>query len=79
MAKKMGGGNSYRGKLPKKTRQGMSNLTKRGRKGGFLSQAVVPFGLFALQKRTQNRRGSKSAKKSRHARRSRRNRRSGRR
>ena len=53
--------------------------SKRGRKGGFLSQAVVPFGLFALQKRTQNRRGSKSAKKSRYARRSKRNRRSKRR
>ena len=52
---------------------------KRGRKGGFLGQAVVPFGLFALQKRTQNRRGSKSAKKSRYARRSKRNRRSKRR
>ena len=34
MAKKVGGGNTYRGKLPKRTRQGMSNLTKRGRKGG---------------------------------------------
>ena len=34
MAKRIGGGNNYRGKLPKKTRQGMSNLTKRGRKGG---------------------------------------------
>jgi hypothetical protein len=52
---------------------------KRRRKGGFLGQAVVPFGLFALQKRTQHRRGSKSAKKSRYARRSKRNRRSGRR
>ena len=56
-----------------------SKRGRRGRKGGFLSQAVVPFGLFALQKRTQNKRGGKSAKKSRHARRSRRNRRSGRR
>ena len=53
--------------------------SKRGRKGGFLSQAVVQFGLFALQKRTQNRRGSKSAKKSLYARRSKRNRRSKRR
>ena len=34
MAKKMGGGNIYRGSFPKKTRQGMSNLTKRGRRGG---------------------------------------------
>ena len=34
MAKKVGGGNTYRGSFPKKTRQGTSNLTKRGRKGG---------------------------------------------
>jgi|TARA_B100000424_G_scaffold219022_1_gene177446 hypothetical protein len=34
MAKKMGGGNTYTGKLPKKTRQGKSNLTKRGKRGG---------------------------------------------
>ena len=34
-------------------------IRKRGRKGGFLSQAVVPFGLFALQKRTQRRGGQK--------------------
>ena len=34
MAKQMGGGNTYRGTLPKRTRQGMSNLTKSGRKGG---------------------------------------------
>ena len=34
MAKKVGGGNTYRGKLPKKTRQGFINLTKRVRKGG---------------------------------------------
>ncbi len=34
MAKKMGCGNTYRGKLPKKPRQGKSNLTKRVRKGG---------------------------------------------
>tara|TARA_A100001515_G_scaffold65494_1_gene51857 strand:- start:127 stop:291 length:165 start_codon:yes stop_codon:yes gene_type:complete len=34
MAKKMGGGNIYTKPTPKKTRQGKSNLTKRGRKGG---------------------------------------------
>jgi len=34
MAKKMGGGNNYTKPTPKKTRQGMSNLTKRGRRGG---------------------------------------------
>ena len=34
MAKKVGGGNTYRGTRPKRTRQGMSNLTKRGRRGG---------------------------------------------
>ena len=28
MAKKVGGGNTYRGKLPKKTRQGNSKHTK---------------------------------------------------
>ena len=69
-------------KCGKRHQKGCSKKTmggKRRRKGGFLGQAVVPFGLFALQKRTQNRRGSKSAKKSRYARRSRRNRRSGRR
>ena len=49
------------------------------KKGGFLGKAVVPFGLLALQKRTQRRNGSKSSKKSRYARRSRRNRRSKRR
>lgn len=69
-------------KCGKRHQKGCSKKTmggKRRRKGGFLGQAVVPFGLFALQKRTQHRRGSKSAKKSRYARRSRRNRRSGRR
>ena len=34
MAVKMGGGNVYRKPTPKKTTQGMSNSTKRGRKGG---------------------------------------------
>jgi len=49
------------------------------KKGGFLGKAVVPFGLLALQKRSQRRNGSKYSKKSRYARRSRRNRRSKRR
>lgn len=49
------------------------------KKGGFLGKAIVPFGLLALQKRTQRRNGRKSSKKSRYARRSRKNRRSGRR
>jgi len=31
----------------------------KNRKGGFLGQAIVPFGLFALQKRTQRRRDQK--------------------
>jgi len=62
----------------KRRQKGCGNKSMR-KKGGFLGQAIVPFGLFALQKRTQNRRGSKFSKKSRNARRSRRNRRSGRR
>ena len=69
-------------KCGKRHQKGCSKKTmggKRRRKGGFLGQAIVPFGLFALQKRTQNRRGNKSFKKSRYARRSRRNVRSGRR
>jgi hypothetical protein len=49
------------------------------KKGGFLGKAAVPFGLFALQKRSQRRNGSKYSKKSRYARRSRRFRRSKRR
>lgn len=81
------GGGGKRSKSRKCTRCGKrhqkgcskKSTSKRDRKGGFLSQAVVPFGIFALQKRTQNRRGSKSSKKSRYARRSKKNRRSGRR
>ena len=34
MAKRIGGGSVYRKPTPKKTRQGMSNSTKRGRRGG---------------------------------------------
>ena len=34
MAKKMGGGNTYRGNVPKKTRQGMGRNTKCGHGGG---------------------------------------------
>ena len=47
----------------------------RNRKGGFLRKAVVPVGLYALQKHTQRRRGQKkSVGKSRFNRRSRKNR-----
>lgn len=45
----------------------------RNRKGGFLGQAIVPFGLFALQKRTQRRRDQKFYGKSRFNRRSKKN------
>lgn len=50
--------------------------SRRNKKGGFVQQAMVPFGLFALQKRTQGRhgRGNKSSRKSRSSRRSRKNR-----
>ena len=34
MAKRIGGGSIYRGKAPKKTRQGLGRGTKYGRKSG---------------------------------------------
>jgi hypothetical protein len=47
----------------------------KNRKGGFLGQAIVPFGLFALQKRTQQRGDQKKyGGKSRKSRKSRKNR-----
>jgi len=55
-----------RGCAKKSMRKGKGKGS-RNRKGGFLGQAIVPFGLFALQKRTQRRRhqnkyGGKSRK-----------------
>ena len=48
---------------------GSKSMRKRRRsrsskKGGFLQQALVPFGLFSLQKRTQKRRSAKAHGKS---------------
>lgn len=63
----------------RKRRQKGSAKKSMRKKGGFLGKAAVPFGLFALQKRSQRRNGSKYSKKSRYARRSRRFRRSKRR
>jgi hypothetical protein len=46
-----------------KTHQkGCSCKGRRTKKGGFVNEAIVPFGLFALQKRTQGKRGHNSAK-----------------
>jgi hypothetical protein len=57
-----GGKKSY-----KKHRRGGSKSMRKGKrsskKGGFLQKALVPFGLFALQKRTQKRRSGKAHKK----------------
>jgi hypothetical protein len=64
-------------KLCKKRHQkGCSCKGRRTKKGGFVNEAIVPFGLFALQKRTQGKRGHKSAKNAKSFRRSRKNRRS---
>jgi hypothetical protein len=64
-------------KLCKKRHQkGCSCKGRRTKKGGFMNEAIVPFGLFALQKRTQGKRGHKSAKHAKSFRRSRKNRRS---
>lgn len=63
-------------KLCKKRHQkGCACKGRRTKKGGLVGQAVVPFGLFALQKRTQGRRGhgNNSSRKSRSSRRSRKN------
>lgn len=63
-------------KLCKKRHQkGCSCKGRRTKKGGFV-HAIVPFGLFALQKRTQGKHGHKSAKNAKSFRRSRKNRRS---
>lgn len=64
-------------KLCKKRHQkGCSCKGRRTKKGGFMNEAIVPFGLFALQKRTQGKRGHKSARHAKSFRRSRKNRRS---
>lgn len=64
-------------KLCKKRHQkGCSCKGRRTKKGGFVNEAIVPFGLFALQKRTQGKRGHKSSKHAKSFRRSRKNRRS---
>ena len=69
---KNGGGKR---RLSRKNKSGKSKKTlrknrrtRRKNKGGFMGgiieQAIVPFGLFALQKKMQNRKGAKSTKKS---------------
>lgn len=52
----------------------MSKMTRnrrRSRKGGFIQQAMVPFGLFALQKHTQRKRSNKAHGKSKKSKQSR--------
>ncbi len=64
-------------KLCKKRHQkGCSCKGRRTKKGGFVQEAIVPSGIFALQKRTQGKRGGKSSKRAKSVRRSRKNRRS---
>lgn len=65
-------------KCGKRHQKGCAKKSMR-KKGGFLGKAIIPFGLFALQKRTQRGNRSKSSKKSRYTRRSKKNRRSKRR
>lgn len=65
-------------KCGKRHQKGCAKKSMR-KKGGFLGKAIVPFGLFALQKRSQRRNRSKSSKKSKYARRSKKNKRSKRR
>jgi hypothetical protein len=60
----------------KRHQKGCSCKGRRTKKGGFVQEAIVPFGLFALQKRTQGKRGGKSSKRTKSVRRSRKNRRS---
>lgn len=60
----------------KRHKKGCSCKGRRTKKGGFVHKAIVPFGLFALQKRTQGKRGHKSSKRSKSFRLSRKNRRS---
>ncbi len=60
----------------KRHQKGCSCKGRRTKKGGFMNEAIVPFGLFALQKRTQGKRGHKSSKHAKSFRRSRKNRRS---
>ena len=57
-------------RVSRKSRKGTRRHRRRSNKGGFvggiIEQALVPFGLFALQKKMQNRKmtkKSKSAKK----------------
>jgi hypothetical protein len=54
-------------KTMRKRRHSRSHSRSRSRsskKGGFLQQALVPFGLFALQRRTNKKRSSKAHGKS---------------
>lgn len=52
-------------KTMRKRRHSRSHSRSRSsKKGGFLQQALVPFGLFALQRRTHKRRSNKARGKS---------------
>jgi len=42
-----------------------SMRNKKNKKGGFLGRAIVPFGIFALQKRSQRRHRHKHSNKNR--------------
>ena len=58
-------GKSHMGKSCKSRRSG-----SRKKKGGFFTTAIVPFGLFSLQKRTQRRTAHKSDRKHKSSRKS---------
>jgi hypothetical protein len=56
------------GKVRSSKHSCMTKMTRnrsRTRKGGFIQQAMVPFGLFALQKRTEKRTQRKRSNKAR--------------
>ena len=53
-------------RVSRKSRKGTRRNRRRSNKGGFvggiIGQALVPFGLFALQKKMQNRKMTKNSK-----------------
>lgn len=53
-------------RVSRKSRKGTRRNRRRSNKGGFvggiIEQALVPFGLFALQKKMQNRKMTKKSK-----------------
>lgn len=70
LTKMMSGGRKKRTmkrrKMSRKSRKGTRRNRRRSNKGGFvggiIEQALVPFGLFALQKKMHNRKLTKKSK-----------------